>query len=383
MTEKKRICVVTGTRAEYGLLRPVMEAIRRHPRLTLQVVAAGMHLDRRFGYSLGEIKRIFRVDAVAPMLPASDSPSDMALVLGKGIEKMVLAFRKLDPDIVLILGDRTEPLAAALAASHMNIAIAHIHGGDRTKGGIDESSRHAITKLAHIHFPASAQSRRRIVKMGENPKFVFNAGSPAVDGIRLAKKFSAAQLARKLGIGFCSPPILVVQHPVTTQSWLAGRQMQETLDAVAEFPGDRVVVYPNSDAGSRAIIRVIEKFAHGHGLAVFPNIEHDAYLSLLRHSAVLVGNSSSGVTEASYFRVPVVNIGIRQEGRERGCNVIDVDHAKSRIESAIRRAMSPEFRKRVRKCGCPYGDGRAVEKIVRELANITIDNKLIQKQIAY
>lgn len=378
------ISVLTGSRAEYGLLRPVITAIKEHPSLKLHLIVCGMHLSKEFGYSLRCIKEDgFEVSAKVKMNPMADTGSSMADSIGRGI----IAFTKLTeqsrPDFFIVLGDRHEALAGAVSASYMNIPVAHIHGGDSARAGLDESARHAITKLAHIHFPATRKSAGRIIKMGEDHWRVFVVGSPALDSIVNTNLLSRQELKRKFGIDN-KPFILLVQHSVTTEPERAEEQMKETLEAIKEIGLNTIVIYPNSDAGGRDIIRQINAYCESDFIMSFRNLPRNEYLSFLKHASVLVGNSSSGMIESSSYKTPVVNIGIRQEGRQRSHNVIDVDHNKDEIVQAVKTALYDEtFRRRVKRCKNPYGDGKAGYNIVNILNEVPINKRLLQKKIVY
>lgn len=381
---KRKICIITGSRAEYGLLKPVMAAIRKHPKLRLQAIAAGMHLDKKHGSTWKEIVDDgFSISAVAMLPPSHDTGASMADAIGDGIKSMAHAFRKLKPDIILILGDRTEPLAAALAAAYMNTPIAHVHGGDKTQGGLDEPTRHAITKYAHIHLAATKTSAERIAKMGEEPWRIHTVGAPGLDTVNGTKLMTKRGLATMFGKRLADNYALVLQHPVTTESDLAGRQMTITLDAIEKAGMATFIIYPNNDAGSQAMIDAIENHPHRFRSIIAKNLDHDIYLSLMKHAAVMIGNSSSAIIESSSFKLPVVNIGMRQEGRERSINVLDATHDRKKILAAIKTAISPAFRKKAQKAKSPYGDGKAGKRIAETLAKIAIDKRLIQKKLTY
>ena len=382
----KKIAVVTGTRAEYGILTPVCKAIEGNKALQLCLVVTGMHLSHDFGYTVSEIEKDgFKIDARVPMLPDKDSPTAMAESIGRGISGMARAWHSLNPDFVVVLGDRVEPLAAAITGVYMNIPVAHIHGGDVTRGGFDEYARHAITKLAHIHFPATQKSAERILKMGEDAWRIHLVGSPALDAILNEPLPSPADVAAKLGIDTSKPFIMVTQHPVTTESEMAVAQMKETLEALVELKIPAIVFYPNSDAGGREMIDLIKKYSKKHAfIKIVPNLPRREYLSLLKITGALVGNSSSGIIDAPSFGLPAVNIGIRQEGRERGCNVIDVPPEQKEIVSGITRALNDkDFIARVKKCENPYGDGKAGPKIAEILAEIEKTSRLLEKKLTY
>lgn len=382
---KRKVAVVTGTRAEYGILYPVLKVIEQHPKLQLLLIATGMHLSHEFGYTVQELEKDgFHIDAKVDMLLSNDTLPAMSKSIGIGIIGLAQTWEQVEPDIIVVLGDRVEPLAAAISGSYMNILIAHIHGGDTGKGGLDESARHAITKFAHIHFPATKESAERVIKMGEDKWRVHIVGSPSLDVILNKKLLSAEALKEKLGIDLSQPLILLIQHPVTTQVDEAAGQMRETLEAIVELAYPAVLIYPNSDAGGRRMIEVIKEFEKYPLIKTFPSLPRWQYLSLMKVASVMVGNSSSGIIEAPSLGVPVVNIGIRQEGREQGKNVIDVGHNKQEIIKGIEKTLTDDkFLKEVKKCENPYGDGKASQRIAEILSKVEITPELLQKKITY
>ena len=386
MMTVKKIAVVTGTRAEYGLLYPVMRAIQDHSELNLSVIATGMHLSPEHGYTIKEIEKDgFPIGSAVDMLLSNDTGAAMAKSLGVGIIGIAQALEHIKAEIVLVLGDRGEPLAAAIAALHMNIPIAHIHGGDTMTGGvIDSSIRHSITKFAHIHFPATEESAARIKKLGEEPWRIHTVGAPGLDTILNTRLLPKEQLIEQYSLNARKSLLIVVQHPVTTQPENAANEMRTTLEALTELGIQAILVYPNSDAGGRSMIEVIKEYEHLPFLCTFKSLPHIEYLSLLNIADALVGNSSSGIIEASSFHLPVVNIGIRQEGRQRVDNVIDVASDKEMIIETINTALHDEaFKQKVNECVNPYGDGRAGLRIAEVLAGLEINQKLLQKKITY
>jgi UDP-N-acetylglucosamine 2-epimerase (non-hydrolysing)/GDP/UDP-N,N'-diacetylbacillosamine 2-epimerase (hydrolysing) len=381
----RKIAVVTGTRAEYGILYPVLKAIQAKPDLRLLLIVTGMHLSHEFGYTFKEIgKDGFKISAKVDMLLSSDSLGAMTKSIGLGIIGMAQAWEQLRPDIIVVFGDRVEPLAAAIAGAYMNIPVAHIHGGDSPKAGLDEYARHAITKLANIHFPATKKSSDRIVRMGEDEWRVHQVGSPALDVILNEPLLSAKALTKELDLNLSQPLILLIQHSVTTQADKAPKQMRKTLEAVTEAGYPTVLIYPNSDAGGRKMIEVIKEYENYPFIKIFKSLPRRKYLSLMKAVSLMVGNSSSGIVEAPSFGLPVVNIGTRQEGRERGNNIIDTGYDKQEIIQAIEKALSDkEFLAAVRKCENPYGDGKASPRIADTLSGIEITPQLLQKKITY
>jgi UDP-hydrolysing UDP-N-acetyl-D-glucosamine 2-epimerase len=385
MARKRKICVVTGTRAEYGILKPAMNAIKKSPTLELSVIVTGMHLAQQFGYTLREIEEDgFRIDAKVDMLLSGDTGTAMAKSIGNGIISISQALDIIKPDIILILGDRIESFAAAIAGAYMNIPIAHIHGGDSAKAGLDEYARHAITKLAHIHFPATEKSAERIIKMGEDQSNVFVVGAPGLDSILNEKLIEPEKVAKMYSLDLSEPILLVMQHPVTTEVEDAQKQIRETLDVVVELRHQTVLIYPNADAGGRRMIEVIKEYEKYSFIKAFKSITHKEYLSLMRIASVLIGNSSSGIIEAPSFGLPVVNIGSRQEGRQRAENVIGVNYDKEEIKDAIKTAIyDVNFKEKLKNCKNSYGDGKAGIRIADVLSKIKIDKKLLQKRLTY
>jgi UDP-N-acetylglucosamine 2-epimerase (non-hydrolysing)/GDP/UDP-N,N'-diacetylbacillosamine 2-epimerase (hydrolysing) len=387
MTDDRRtVAVVTGTRAEYGLLRSSMEAIDESDGLELQVVATGMHLSPRYGSTVDEIRADgFDVAATTQMLVEGDSGAGMAKSLGVGVLGFTDTLQSLDPDIVLVLGDRDEPLAAGLAAAHMNVPLAHIHGGDAAKGAtIDESIRHALTKFAHLHFPVTERSAERIRRLGEEPWRIDVVGAPGLDDVLAGRYATPTELAEEYGIAPDEPTIVVLQHPLTKAPERAGEQMHETLDAVAAFDAQTVCIYPNADAGREAMVAAIESRADELGLHTFRNLPRRHFLALLETADVLVGNSSSGLIEAPSFGLPVVDVGPRQAERERADNTIDAEHDAEAIEAAIRSALSdPEIRRRAATADNPYEQGGAGIRIAERLETVSLDDRLVSKSLTY
>jgi len=381
----RSVAVVTGTRAEFGILTPILVEIMRSKDLELHIIATGMHLSEVHGYTLKDIERSgFRVDEVVDMSPCDDSEASMAKALGKGIIGVTEAFERINPDIVLVLGDRSEAFAGAIAGAYTNRVVVHVHGGEVTKGCIDESIRHAVTKLAHVHFPATRDGAERIIKLGERRANVHVVGAPALDVILNVAKSTPEEVAKELGLDLTKPIILAVQHPVTTQADEAADQMRVTLAALVALHEQTVLLYPNNDAGGIRMIKVIERSNFPPYIRTYPSLPQKQYLGLMATAAVMVGNSSSGIIEAPSFGLPFVNIGMRQEGRLRGDNVIDVPHDRDAIVEAVRKALHDKaFREKVSKRRNPWGDGKAAKRIVKLLSELEITEELVQKQITY
>lgn len=383
-SKRRKICVITGTRADYGKLLPILKKIREDNELELSIIATGMHLLDEFGYSAKEIENDgFFIDVPVRMILDGDDVHSMIKSFGIGVHGISQAIEGIKPDIILVQGDRSEALVGVMVGAFSNIPVAHIEGGEVT-GTIDESIRHAITKFAHIHFAANQKSAERILKLGERKEHVFVVGSPDLDVILNEELFTKEEVEKKLNIDLSQSTVIVLQHPITTERDQAKYQIKETLDALAELTLQTVLIYPNADTGGREMIRVIKEYASKFSwLKTFESINFKLFLSLMKYALVMVGNSSGGIREAPSFKLPVVNIGSRQKGREQCGNVINVGYKKTEIKKAVEKAMSPEFKKRLESCVNIYGDGGAAERIVKILKEIPIDSKLIQKSLAY
>ena len=380
----RKISVITGTRAEYGIFKPVLNAINEHLDLELSLIVIGMHLLKDFGYTVKEIEKDgFKIIAKIEGLYSEDSRVNMARSIGMGIIKLSDILNNAKPDILLLLGDRGEMLAGAIAATYMNIPIAHIHGGE-TSGNVDEIIRHAITKLSNIHLPATEESANRIIKMGEDPSKVFVVGAPALDSIVNENLMEPIKLSNNYGLNLSKPILLVLQHPVILEFDSASSQIRKTLEAIVELKHQTVLIYPNADAGGRKMIEVIKEYEKFPFIKTIESIPHREFLSLMKITSVMIGNSSSGIIEAPSFGLPVVNIGTRQEGRQRSENIIDVDYNKDEIVVAIKKALFDEdFKRKVKDCNNPYGDGKASFRIADILSKIKIDKELLQKRLKY
>ncbi|MCD6404253.1 MAG: UDP-N-acetylglucosamine 2-epimerase (hydrolyzing) [Planctomycetes bacterium] len=385
MPEAKKVCVVTGSRAEYGILRPVMRRIGKSRRLSLQVIAAGMHLAGEFGHTVDHITSDgFHVDARVKMLPENDTPAAMAQSVGRGIVGFTKAFGKLESDVVVVLGDRTESFAAAAAAALSGKVLAHIHGGDRAEGGYDDYMRHAITKMAHIHFAATEGAARRIRRLGELRKRIFVVGAPGLDEIHPTRLPAASATKKRYGFPPRKPLILAVQHSISTHPKTAAGEIEETLRALEAVGLPTILVYPNSDAGSRAMTRVIARYEGRAWLRTARSLPRSEFLAVMKAATVMVGNSSSGIIEAASLHLGVVNIGRRQAGRQRAGNTLDVKPNANAIEKAVRSIVfDTRKRKRLESAKNIYGDGRASSRIVGVLEGLEIGPDILRKQITY
>lgn len=380
----KRIAVITGTRAEYGIFKPVLQAIKTNPRLKLSLIVVGMHLAAEFGYTVKEIENDhFKIDSKIDVLHLKDTGAAMARSIGECIAKIADSLNRIKPDILLVLGDRSEMLAGAVAATYLGVPIAHIHGGD-ISGNVDEPVRHAITKLAHIHFPATKESAARIIKMGEEPWRVHVVGAPGLDSALSKELPEPKQMAEKYSLDTSKPIILVVQHSIVTEAEDAANQIRETLNAIVELGYQTIMIYPNADAGGRRMIEAIKEYAGYPFIKTFNSIPHEEYLSLMKLASLMVGNSSSGIIEAPSFGLPVVNVGTRQVGRQRAENIIDVGYHKEQIKKAINKALFDEkFKQKARNSQSVYGDGKAGKRIADILSETRINKRLLLKRMTY
>jgi len=381
----RRVGVVTVGRSDYGHLRPVLEAIRRAPDLELLLFVAGMHLASEFGLTVRDIEADgFPISARVEMLGGGDTPEAVAAATGRGVTGFGEAFARVRPDLLVVLGDRFEMLAAAVAALPFALPVAHIHGGEVSEGAMDNQIRHAITKLAHLHFASAEPHARRIAAMGEEPWRIHTAGAPGLDRLATTEPLSRAALARELGLPEAGPWLLVTFHPVTLEYRETAAHVDELLAAIEKTDGFIVITYPNADTSGRVIMERIEEFAgrHPRRCRLAKSLGERLYLSLLRHADLMIGNSSSGLIEAPSFGLPVVNVGSRQRGRLRGANVIDVEPSREDILRGIEAAQALPFRARARATANPYGDGHAAPRIVDVLRSVPIDARLVQKRFS-
>jgi UDP-hydrolysing UDP-N-acetyl-D-glucosamine 2-epimerase len=390
----RSIAVFTGNRAEYGLQYPILRAIDRHPSLDYRLLVSGAHLDANFGNTLDEIRADgFRVDAEIKIEMDAGSLFATAQAIGSGILAISRVLAELNPDVMVVYADRFEGFAAVVAASQMNIPTAHIEGGDRTEGGaLDDSVRHAMTKLSHLHFTTNQQATNRVLAMGEEPWRVHTVGFPAIDLISEGRFAGPDEVAQSLCLDLTRPIVLFTQHSVTTEFEQASAQLEPSIEAMQALAADGVQViltYPNNDAGGQAIIRRLEALAS----QALPNIQVHRSLGRHRYHGVLalardpanrvacVGNSSSGIKETPAFFCPTANVGSRQEGRLRADNVVDVGYDAAAITATVRRCLFDEaFRQRCRMVENPYYLGDAGPKIADVLARVPLDQNLLRKR---
>ena len=378
---RRRIAVVSSSRADFCHLRWPLEDLRAHPDVDLELVALGPHLSPEFGRTVDEIEAAgFDVTERVECLLSSDTDVGMAKTLGVATLGLADVFGRMRPDLVLVIADRYEMLAPASVALTLRIPLAHIEGGDRSEGAIDDAVRNALTKLAHLHLTPTATARDRVIAMGEEPWRVHHAGTPSLDNLRRLPLRPRDELERELGIDLSRPTALFAYHPVT----LAHDTLREAdaMYAAAERIAQPLVVcFPNADAGSRALIERAQALcARRDDARIVVNLDPRTYWSLLTHVAVMVGNSSSGIMESPSLALPAVNVGARQDGRERARNVIDAAPDADAIVAAVETALSPSFRASLAGMTNPYGDGHSSERIVRVLTETPLDERLLRKQ---
>lgn len=378
----RKICVVTGTRAEFGLLQTLMKELQAAPDVQLQIVATGAHLVHAHGYTLREIEdHGFIVDETVEMLMASDDPRAIGQSLGLGVIGLTGALSRLNPDIVVLLGDRYEALAAAQSAMILGIPIAHLHGGEKTEGAIDEAIRHAITKMAHLHFTATEEFRRRVIQLGEAPDRVFVVGATGLDNIAALEPAPRTELEDVLGISLDAPILLVTYHPVTLDA-SSEADFDAFLAVLAELNGMCIVFTgANADALGQEINAKVAAFCaeRPKSCVQVSSLGFRRYLSLMAHSAVVIGNSSSGLLEAPSMGIPTVNIGARQQGRPRAPSVIDCVENTRDIALALSRAMSSDFKALASRRETPYGIQGAGKRVAEVLRWVDLESILVKR----
>jgi len=381
----RKICVITGTRAEYGLLYNLMKAIKDNANLELQVVATGMHLSPEFGLTYKEItKDGFTINKKIEMLVSADTPSAISKSTGLGIIGFADAFAELKPDIVILLGDRYETLAVACAAIFQRIPIGHISGGETTTGAFDEAIRHAITKMSWWHFVGANEYKNRVIQLGEDPKRVHLVGGMGVDYIKKTNLLKKHDLQKLLGFNFGKKNILVTFHPVTLENNKSEKQFLELLNFLKTLKNTQIIfTCPNSDTDNRVINQLIEKYVskYSNNSISFTSMGQLNYVSTLQYVDAVIGNSSSGLTEAPTFNIGTINIGDRQKGRLKADSVIDCLPNKESINNAIKKLYSKSFQKKLTFVKNPYGDGDATEKIMKILTNEPMPNDI--KKVFY
>ena len=376
---KRKICVVTGTRAEYGLLYWLMKEIEEDNNLELQLIVTGMHLSPEFGLTYKEIEKDFKIDKKIEMLLSSDTSIGISKSMGLAQISFAEAYQELEPDIVVVLGDRYETFSAVSAAMIARIPIAHLHGGEATEGLIDESIRHSITKMSHIHFTASQEYKNRVIQLGEQPDKVFNVGGLGIDNIKRLKLLSKKEFEKSINFKLNKKNILVTFHPVTLESSTAKEQFQHLLDAIDILEDTNIIfTKANSDTDGRIINSMIDMYVkeNSQKSVCFTSLGQLRYLSALQYVDAMVGNSSSGLAEAPSFKIGTINIGDRQKGRIMADSVINCKSDRESILKAFKKLYSKVFQEELKTSINPYGDGCASLKIIEELKKVNLKNIL-------
>lgn len=382
----KKLCVVTGTRAEYGLLMPLIKQIEQSTKFTLQLLVTGMHLSPEFGstYQLIE-KDGFRIDEKVEILLSSDTPVGISKSMGLGMIGFAESYERLRPDMIILLGDRYETFVAAAAASVARIPIAHLHGGETTEGAFDEAFRHAITKMSWLHFTSTEEYRQRVIQLGEQPERVFNVGAIGIENIVHLPLMSQEELEDSLGIKFKENLLLVTFHPVTLENATSKLQFEQLLKALESIK-DATIIFTkaNSDTDGRIINQMIDEYTreHSENMLSFTSMGQLRYLSAMKYASAVIGNSSSGIIEAPSFKVPTVNIGDRQKGRIQAESTINCEPTVESIKTAIQKALSEDFNKENEETENPYGNGDVSKKVIQEIAR-TFENQLSLKKTFY
>jgi len=365
----------------------VFSAIEKHPNLELQLVVTGAHLSEDYGFTVKDIQQdgFYIVDQIESLLN-SDSASGRVKGLAIQLQGLAQTVSRVKPDFLLVLGDREESMTTALIGAYMNIPVAHVAGGDRVVGNVDDQIRHAVTKLSHLHFTTNNESKERIIKLGEQPFRVFNTGNPGIDRFLDVPSISLSEISSRIGVKLAEgePYIIMLQHAISSEIELAYDQVKESLEAVKDMRIKTIVIYPNSDAGSQQLVRAIKEYESLHFIHVAKNIPRLEFINLMRNAACILGNSSAGILEAPYLKLPTINVGNRQHGRQHAENVQFIGHDKNAIIQAVNKAVfDKEYRSKVATCINPYGDGSSSERIASILATVNINEELMIKDITY
>ena len=382
--KKIKICVIGSSRATYGYKKNILKILNKEKNFDLKFIVTGMHLSKKHGYSVKDI--------IADKIPIykkintnfeSDDEKKHIFSLSKEMVDLSILYNKIKPDLVLVTGDRAEMFVAALTAAYMKIAVAHIQSGDLS-GHIDGSIRHAITKISHLHFASCEDSKKRVVKMGEEKWRVYNTGAPQLDDFNLPSKITINNLNKKIKTKIEKDFIIVMQHPVLYENIDSSLQIEKTLKALEKLPLQKIVIYPNIDTGNNKIIKIIEKYKDKKKFKIFKNLKREHFIFLLRDARILVGNSSCGILEAASFKLPVINIGNRQKGRLQSKNIINTGYSSKEIIKAIKVIQtSKKYKKDLSKCKNLYGDGKSSIRIVNILKKMKYNKKLLDKTNSY
>lgn len=376
---KRKICVVTGTRAEYGLLYWLMKEIEADKNLELQLIVTGMHLSHEFGLTYKEIEKEFKIDKKIEVLLSSDSSIGISKSMGLAQISFAEAYEELNPDMVIVLGDRYEIFSAASAAMIACIPIAHLHGGETTEGAFDESIRHSITKMSQLHFTATQEYKNRVIQLGEHPNRVFNVGGMGIENIKRLKLLGKKEFEESIDFKLNDKNILVTFHPVTLENSTAKEQFLELLCAIDELQDTNIIfTKANSDSDGRVINQMCEEYVakNSHKAVCFASLGQLRYLSTLQFVDAVVGNSSSGLAEAPSFKIGTINIGDRQKGRIKASSIIDCEPNKKDVAAAFEKLYSKEFQEMLKNVQNPYGDGCASLKIIEEIKKVDLNNIL-------
>lgn len=380
---KRKICIVTGTRAEYGIMYWLMKFLADDEEIRFQLIATGMHLSPEFGLTYKQIEKDgFKIDKKIEMLLSSDTEVGISKSMGLAQISFTEAFEALEPEIVVVLGDRYEIFSAVSAAMVAKIPVAHLHGGETTEGVIDEAIRHSITKMSQLHFTATEEYRKRVIQLGEAPERVFNVGSPGLDNINFLDLLKKDAFEDSINFKLSRRSILITFHAVTLESGTAEKQFSELLKAIDELEETSFIfTKPNSDTNGRIIIELIDNYVakNKERACAFKSLGQLRYLSALRHVDVVLGNSSSGLTEAPSFKVPTIDIGARQRGRIKAGSVINCEPERGSISQALNKAFSPEFKSSIKNVKNPYGSGGASKRIIYILKQVNLEN-ILQKR---
>ncbi len=380
---KKKVCIFTGTRAEYGLLNPLMKAFKNEKSMELQIIVSGMHLSPEFGSTYKEIERDgFQTNEKVEMLLSADTPVAICKSIGLGIISFGETLTRLMPDIAIVLGDRFEALTFAIAATVTQIPLAHIHGGEVTVGVIDEAFRHAITKMSHLHFTSTAVYRKRVIQLGENPENVFNVGALGIDNIKNMNILSKKQIEKELKIMLKEKILLITFHPLTVEKSATEKQFKNlliVLDSIKKV--NLIFTYANADPGGRMINKLINDFVEKNQSKskAFSSLGQLNYLSIMKYVDAVVGNSSSGIIEAPSFNIGTINIGDRQKGRIKAGSVIDCGPSISNIKDAFKKLYSKDFQQTLINVTNPYGNGDTTQHILNILKNQKFNKKKLKK----
>ena len=374
----KKIVYVTGSRAEFGLMYSTLKAIDKNPNLDLNIIVTGIHLTKEHN-SLEVVKQsgLKIAKIIEPNIDITKSGVNASIFSGYLLEELTKSFNEINPDIILIEADRYEQLPTAIAATHLGIPIVHVSGGDVSKS-MDDAIRHAITKMSHIHLPGTEESAQRIIKMGEEPWRVHMVGTPIFKDYA-----SKEEVEKEINLNLSQETFLVVQHPVNSQVNESEEQMRQTLEAIDSFNKQTIILYPSGDQGSEEMIKVIKEYEEKENFHVFKNLKPAIFMGLLNNVSVMVGNSSAAIVEAPFFKLPAINTGIREGGRERADNIIDSPHNKEEIKQAIALALSEEFKKKLETMKNPYKSDKVEENICNVLENLELGENLLNKEMTY